>query len=95
MIERILFCVAYIAIPSLATWYCVHTTRKARKEIMQYHVDTETTPVESGRPDQFKRLCDLTLELTRLRQNECKHLCVENFSPKLLKELMEAAKQND
>src|SRR5689334_13679723 len=43
------------------------------------------TPVEMKlipRPiEEFRALCDLTLELTRLRQDECKHLCIENVGP--------------
>jgi len=41
--------------------------------------------------EEFRVLCDLTLELTRLRQNECKHLCVENVAPEILHNLLRAA----
>lgn len=41
--------------------------------------------------EEFRALCDLTLELTRLRQNECKHLCVENVAPEILNNLLRAA----
>ena len=35
--------------------------------------------------DELRELCALTLELTKLRQAECKHLCIENFAPELTK----------
>ena len=38
--------------------------------------------------DELRELCTLTVELTRLRQNECKHLCIENFAPELLGKLI-------
>jgi hypothetical protein len=38
--------------------------------------------------DELRELCTLTAELTRLRQNECKHLCIENFAPELLGKLI-------
>lgn len=38
--------------------------------------------------EEFHELCMLVVELTRLRQNECKHLCIENFAPALLDELI-------
>ena len=38
--------------------------------------------------EEFKELCKLTVELTKLRQNECKHLCIENFAPELLARLI-------
>ena len=38
--------------------------------------------------EELRELCTLTLELTRLRQNECKHLCIENFAPELLGKLI-------
>ena len=33
--------------------------------------------------DDLKEVCALTVELTRLRQNECKHLCIDEFAPKV------------
>ena len=38
--------------------------------------------------DELHELCVLTLELTRLRQNECKHLAIENFAPEVLRDLI-------
>ena len=35
-------------------------------------------------------ICSLTIDLTRLRQNECKHLCIENFAPELFERLLRA-----
>jgi len=33
-------------------------------------------------------LVDLTVRLTQLRQNECKHLAIENFGPELFGKLL-------
>ena len=30
---------------------------------------------------EIEAIGKLTIELTKLRQNECKHLCIENFAP--------------
>ena len=38
--------------------------------------------------EELRELCTLTVDLTRLRQNECKHLCIENFAPELLGKLI-------
>jgi hypothetical protein len=38
--------------------------------------------------DELRELCALTVELTKLRQAECKHLCIENFAPELLGKLI-------
>lgn len=38
--------------------------------------------------EEFKALCKMTVDLTELRQNECKHLCIENFAPELLAKLI-------
>jgi len=38
--------------------------------------------------EELSEICKLTVELTRLRQNECKHLCIENFAPELMKKLI-------
>ena len=38
--------------------------------------------------DELRELCAATVELTRMRQNECKHLCIENFAPELLGKLI-------
>lgn len=34
--------------------------------------------------EELHELCELTVKLTELRQNECKHLCIENISPDIL-----------
>jgi len=33
--------------------------------------------------DELRIIKDLTIELTKLRQNECKHLAIENCSPQI------------
>jgi len=38
--------------------------------------------------EELKEICDLTLELVRLLQNECKHLCVENVAPIIFERLL-------
>ena len=38
--------------------------------------------------EELRELCAVTVELTRLRQNECKHLAIENFAPELLGKLI-------
>ena len=38
--------------------------------------------------EELRELCTLTVELVRLRQNECKHLCVENLGPEILHDLL-------
>lgn len=44
---------------------------------------------------ELRELCALTVELTRLRQNECKHLAIENFAPELLGKLIRELDQVD
>ncbi len=39
--------------------------------------------------DELKEICRLTVQLTELRQNECKHLCIENFAPDLFSSLID------
>lgn len=38
--------------------------------------------------DELREVCELVVRLTELRQNECKHLCVENFAPELFHKLL-------
>lgn len=38
--------------------------------------------------EELRELCAMTIELTRMRQVECKHLCIENFAPELLGKLI-------
>lgn len=38
--------------------------------------------------DEFKVVCDLTLELTKLKMGKVGHLCVENFAPEILEKLI-------
>jgi hypothetical protein len=43
----------------------------------------------SGPPNiDWPALVDLTVRLTELRQNECKHLAIENFAPELFGNLL-------
>lgn len=39
---------------------------------------------------ELRQICQLTVELTRLRQNECKHLSIENIAPELFRKLLDA-----
>lgn len=39
-------------------------------------------------PEHLREICALTLELTRLRQNECKHLCIENAAAEIFRKLL-------
>jgi hypothetical protein len=38
--------------------------------------------------EELREMCAMTVELTRLRQNECKHLAIEHFAPDLLGKLL-------
>lgn len=38
--------------------------------------------------EELRELCKLTFELTRLRQNEYKHLAIDSFAPQLLGKLI-------
>ena len=38
--------------------------------------------------EELKAICDLTCKLTELRQNECKHLSVENVAPEIFAKLL-------
>lgn len=38
---------------------------------------------------ELRELCALTVQLTRLRQAECKHLAVENIAPDILRKLLD------
>lgn len=40
-------------------------------------------------PDVLRELGAIAVELTRLRQNECKHLAVENCGPEIFGKLLE------
>lgn len=39
-------------------------------------------------------IAQMVVELTKLRQQECKHLVIENFSPELYDSLIEVAKKH-
>lgn len=41
----------------------------------------------------LKMIGEMTVELTRLRQNECKHLAVENIAPEIFEKLVRALRQ--
>jgi len=38
--------------------------------------------------EELRALCDMTVEQTRLRQNQCKHLSIDIFAPQLLDKLI-------
>ena len=38
--------------------------------------------------DELRLVSDLTIDLTRLRQEHCKHLCIENYAPELFHKLL-------
>jgi hypothetical protein len=40
--------------------------------------------------EALKVIADLTVQLTRLRQEQCKHLCIENYAPGLFASLLDA-----
>lgn len=44
--------------------------------------------------DELKAICEMTVELTKLRQNGCKHLCIENFAPELFRMLLQEFANN-
>lgn len=45
--------------------------------------------MENFKEHELKLIFQLTLDLVKLRQNECKHLCVENAAPEILRGIME------
>jgi hypothetical protein len=38
--------------------------------------------------EELKIICDTVVELTKIRQAGCNHLCVENFAPKCMANLL-------
>lgn len=38
--------------------------------------------------EELHEICELTVKLTALRQNECKHLSVENVAPEIFRSLL-------
>jgi len=40
--------------------------------------------------DELEVCAELVSRLTELRQNECKHLCIENYAPELLEKILKA-----
>lgn len=42
--------------------------------------------------EQLKVIAGMTVKLTELRQNECKHLCVENIAPEIFGNLIKELK---
>lgn len=40
--------------------------------------------------EELRVLADLAVELVKLRQNECKHLCIENIGPEIWGKLLAA-----
>jgi uncharacterized spore protein YtfJ len=39
-------------------------------------------------PDELRIVCDTVVRLTDIRQRGCKHLCVENFAPEMLRKML-------
>ena len=39
-------------------------------------------------PEILRIICSAMIKLTELRQNECKHLCIENFAPEIFGKLI-------
>ena len=44
--------------------------------------------VREIKADELKVIADMTVKLTELRQNECKHLCIENVAPDIFEKLL-------
>ncbi len=38
--------------------------------------------------EELHIICDTTVRLTAIRQNGCSHLCVENFAPEMMRNLL-------
>ena len=38
--------------------------------------------------EELKVIAAMTIKLTELRQNECKHLCIENAAPEIFVKLL-------
>lgn len=38
--------------------------------------------------EELKVICDMTVKLVELRQNECKHLCIENIAAECFGKLL-------
>jgi hypothetical protein len=51
----------------------------------EYTIERMPLPVE-----ELRVIADLTVELVRLRQNECKNLAVENIGPEIWRNLLMA-----
>lgn len=50
---------------------------------------TVSKPVEAGvSGDELKIICDTVVDLARIRQEGCNHLCVENFAQQCLGQLL-------
>lgn len=45
--------------------------------------------------EKFRILVDVTVHFTKLRLQECPHLCVENYAPELLEKLLRAARNGE
>ena len=44
--------------------------------------------------DVLRVLCDATVRLAEIRQRGCSHLCVENFAPECLRNLIDVYTHN-
>lgn len=38
--------------------------------------------------DELREICTAVVELTRIRQSGCSHLCVENFAPEIMRKML-------
>lgn len=45
-------------------------------------------------PEELQMICNMTVELTKIKQNECKQLIVENFAAQTFGILMSELKMN-
>ena len=45
--------------------------------------------------DELRIICDTVVELTKIRQKGCAHLCVENFAQECLGQLLTELKMNN
>ena len=44
--------------------------------------------------EELREICKLTVELTRLKQDECKHLCVENAGTDIFVNLLSVSDES-
>ena len=44
--------------------------------------------------EELKIICDMTVSLVELRQNECIHLSIENYAPEIFGKLLTVFEEN-